>query len=88
MTKTNMNTTENVNAAQLIDQIIGQIDEKQGPVVMRCEKEVGAVELFIGIAAIQPKGEERTDLMPLLLLELMEQMDAEALVESLIGTRH
>lgn len=88
MTQANMNTTENVNAAQLIDQIIGQIAEKQGPVVMRCEKEIGAVELFIGIAAIQPKGEERTDLMPVLLSELMEQIGAESLLESLIGTRH
>jgi hypothetical protein len=88
MTKTNMNTTENVNAAQLIDQIIGQIAEKQGPVVIRCEKEIGAVELFIGISAIQPKGEERIDLMPMLLSELMERMGAEALVESLVGTRH
>ncbi|WP_019406199.1 hypothetical protein [Stutzerimonas stutzeri] len=88
MTNTNMNTTENINAAQLIDQIIGQIAEKQGPVVMRCEKEIGAVELFIGIAAVQPKGEERVDLMPMLLSELMEQIGAEALVESLVGTRH
>lgn len=88
MTKTNMNTTENVNAAQLIDQIIAQIAENQGPVVMRCEKEIGAVELFIGIAAIQPKGEERTDLMPMLLSEMLERMGAQSLLESLIGTRH
>lgn len=88
MTNTNMNSAENVNAAQLIDQIIKQIGEQQGPVVMRCEKEIGAVELFIGIAAIQPKGEERIDLMPLLLSELMEQMGAESLLESLVGTRH
>jgi hypothetical protein len=88
MTNTNINTTENVTASQLLDQIIKQIGEQRGPVVMRCEKEVGAVELFIGIAAIQPKGEERTDLMPVLLSELMEQMGAEALVESLVGTLH
>lgn len=88
MTNTNMNTTENVNAAQLIDQIITKVVEQKGPVVMRCEKEAGAVELFIGISAIQPKGEERIDLMPMLLSELMEQMGTEELVESLVGTRH
>jgi len=79
MTKTNMNTTENVNAAQLIDQIIKQIAEQQGPVVLRCEKPIGAVELFIGIAAIQPKGEERTDLMPMTALAVLDSVSADGL---------
>uniref|UniRef100_A0A6H2A080 Uncharacterized protein n=1 Tax=viral metagenome TaxID=1070528 RepID=A0A6H2A080_9ZZZZ len=74
---TNTNTTENLSASQLIDQLLKQITEQQGPVVMRCEKPVGAVELFIGIAAIQPKGEERADLMPVLLSEMLEQMASD-----------
>ena len=87
MTNTNMNTTENVTASQLLDQIIKQIGEQQGPVVLRCEKPVGSIELFIGVAAIQPKGEERTDMMPMLLSEMLEQLNTKELLES-VGTRH
>jgi len=56
--------------------------------VLRCEKPVGSIELFIGVAAIQPKGEERIDLMPMLLSEMLEQMGPETLLESIVGTRH
>ena len=88
MTNTNINTTENLTASQLLDQIIKQVGVQQGPVVLRCEKPVGSIELFIGVAAIQPKGEKRIDLMPMLLSEMLEQLNTEELVESIAGTRH